>query len=189
MDFAPMPSQHFGHLGTALSPFDMRHMSSALPDYSQQRYIQSQPQHQFSQSPSVDPNLAYSSFPNQPFTGHSSGHFASQPPQPQLQRGYPGYNTNMQNNPSEMQSRGQIYMPQQQMGYGVNIPQQPQYPSFAGHQGQYGQIPMSGYQTRMGGSYQMPRLQVESPHMASGNPLHTQQPYGTIISIRCLNSC
>lgn len=187
-----MPSQHFGHLGTALSPYDMRHMSNVLPDYPQQRYGPSQPQLHISQASAVDPSLAYSSYPHQQFPSQSSGQYASQhsqPPQPQLQRGYSGYNTNIQNSSPDTQSRGQMFLPQQQMGYGLNMPHQLQYPTFASQQGQYGQMPMTGYQARMGASYQMPRLQVESPLVASGNTLHSQHPQGMVaITLRLTRS-
>lgn len=184
-----MPSQQFGHLGTALSPFDMRHMSSALPDYSQQRYVQPQLlQHHISQPSAIDPNLAYSSYPHEQFASQSSAQYASQHSQqshPQMQRAYSGYNTSIQSNPADMQSRSQMYLPQQQAGYCGNIPQQPQYPTFIGQQGQYTQMSTAGYQARMGASYQMPRLQVESPHMVPGAALHSQNPQG--MAFRTLN--
>ncbi|KAK5943636.1 hypothetical protein PMZ80_004644 [Knufia obscura] len=179
MEFAPMPSQQFGHMGTAMSPYDMRHLSSALPDYSQQRYVPSQPQPHISQAPTMDQNLAYSSYPHQQFASQHSGQYASQYSQqshPQLQRGYSGYNPNIQSSSSDMQSRSQMYLPQQQMSYSVNMPQQPQYSTFGAQQGQYGQMQTAGHQARMGAPYQMPPLQVESPHTAPGISLQSQHP-------------
>jgi len=178
-----MPSQHMGHFGTALSPFDMRHMSSALPDYPQQRYGPSQPQVHISQASAGDPLLAYSPYSHQQFANQSSGPYAphhSQQSQPPLSRGYPGYNPNIQNSSPDTQSRGQMFLPQQQMGYSLNMPHQLQYPTFVGHQGQYGHMPMNGYQARMGAAYQMPRLQVDSPLMPSGHTLHSQHAQGMI---------
>jgi len=125
MDFAPIPLQHFGPSGTAISPFDMHHMSNALPDISQQRYIQSLPQAQITQASAIDPNLAYSPYSHQQFAGQLSGQYPPQHLQqsyPQLQGVYSCYSTNMQSNPSELQSHSQSYLPQRQMGYSMNRP-------------------------------------------------------------------
>jgi len=187
-----MPSQHFGSLGTAMSPFDMRHMSSALSDYSQHGYVQSQPQAQMTQASAINPNPAYSPYPHQQFASQPSGQYPSQHlhhSHPQLQGGYSGYNTNVQGHSSDLHLRSQNYLTQHQVGYSVNMPQQPPYPAFAGQQGQYGQMPTTGYQARMGTTYQMPRLQVESPYMAPGNPSHSQHHQGMAYEILRLESC
>jgi len=191
MDVALMPSQHFGPPGTAMSPFDTRHMSNALPDFAQQRYIQPLSQAQITQASVMDPNIAYSPYSHQQFAGHSSGQHPPQHLQQlhlQLQRGYSGYSMNIQSSPSDLQSHSQTYLPQQQMGH-MNRPRQPQYPTFAGQQRRYGQMPATRLQSGMDNGHQMPRLQVESPYVSSGNPLNSQQPPGTVFRILSLQSC
>lgn len=178
MEFAPLPTNHFGHLGMAHSPFDMRHMSSVLPDYPP-RYHQSQHQPHVTQPAGVDPAFAYLTFPNQQFAAHLSNQYQSQYPQTLAAQyqGISGYGTNTLGNATDLRaSRGPHYI-QQHTSYNVNMSQQPHYPNFPGQQhSPYGSANVSPYQARTGVAYPVPRLQVESAQMP--RPF-AQSPEGT----------
>lgn len=171
MEFAPLPTNHFGHSGIAQSTFDMRHMSNVLLDYPQ-RYHQSQHPIHVTQATPVDPTFAYLPFPSQQFANHLTNQYQSQYPQTLASqyRGMTGYSTNTTGSISEMHNPGELIYPQQHSSYGANISQQPHYPSFPGQQSTpYGSAAVSPYQTRSGMAYQVPRIQAENVQMASGS--------------------
>lgn len=174
-----MPSQYFGP--PPITPFDMRHMANTLPDYSQPRYNQPQQMHQFTQAPTLDPSYAYSSPPNHQFASQIAGQYMQQFPQnmSSQSRSFSGYNTSMGGTTADLQTRGQMYAPQQHFSYNNSMPQQPQYTNFQGHQpSPYSLMPASSYQHRVGAHYQMPRLQVESAQGTYGMQMYSQSPQG-----------
>lgn len=178
MEFAPLPTNHFGHMGMAQSPFDMRHMSNVLSDYPQ-RYHQSQHQAHVTQAAAVDPTFAYMPFPSQQFANHLTNQYQSQYPQTLASqyRSISGYSTNTAGNVAEVHAaRGLVY-PQQHPSYSVNMSQQPHYPSFSAQQPTpYSSAAVSPYQARTGMAYQVPRLQGENAQMASGPRNLAQYP-------------
>lgn len=174
-----MPSQYFGP--PPITPFDMRHMANTLPDYSQPPYNQAQQMHQFTQAPTLDPSYAYSSPPNHQFASQIAGQYMQQFPQnmSSQSRSFSGYNTSMGGTTADLQTRGQMYTPQQHFSYNNSMPQQPQYTNFQGHQpSPYSLMPASSYQHRVGAHYQMPRLQVESAQGTYGMQMYSQSPQG-----------
>ena len=180
-----MPSQHFGQFMAPISPFDMRHMSNTLPDYSQQHFNQPQRMPQISQASTIDPSYAYSSLPNQQFASQIAGQYAQQYPQHinTQQRSYSGYSPS--NSAADLQSRNQYYTSQQQGIYGGAMPQQPQYPDYQGQQpGAYGQMGGSPYQSRASAPYSMPRLQVDSQNVPQQS---FQSPQGKKCSKKALH--
>lgn len=178
MEFAPLPTNHFGHLGMAHSPFDMRHMSNVLPDYPP-RYHQSQHQSHVTQPAAVDPAFAYMTFPNQQFAAHLSNQYQSQYSQALAAQyqGVSGYSTNTMG--SVTTSRGPHY-PQQHTSYNGTMSQHPHYPNYPGQQpSPYGSANVSPYQARTGVAYPVPRLQVENAQMGAGSRPFGQSPEGT----------
>lgn len=115
---------------------------------------------QFSQGPSMDPNFAYASGPNQQFAHQLANQFTQQYSQNMNipQRQYSGYSTNVASNNVDLQARGQYYNSQQHP-YTTYQTQQPGY---------YGQMSGNQYQQRVGAPYAMPRVQVENVHSAPG---------------------
>lgn len=171
-----MPVQHFGHFGTAPSAFDMRHMSTALPDYTYRH-----PHLYQSQMSQADPQLAYSSFSAQQFAGQFANQMSSQYPlqiNPH-QRPYSTFSGALSGTPPEQSHlQHRIFPTQQQALHHSNLPQQHQYPNFPSQPvGQYGQMAPSAYQSRGGMPYQLPRLQVDNSQIGQsamrygqGNP-------------------
>lgn len=169
MEFASLPSQHFGQPMAPIAPFDMRHLNSALPDYSQ-TYNHGQQMPQFSQGSAINSNFAYASVPNEQFASQLANQFAQHYSQNAsvAQRQYSGYSTNMSSSNTDLQARNHYYNSQQPSAY-TGVPTQHQYSGYqAQQQGHYGQMSGSSYQHRIGPPYLMPRVRVDNMHSASG---------------------
>lgn len=180
MEFASLPANHFGHMGMAQSPFDMRHMSNVLLDYPQ-RYHQSQHQSHVTQPSSVDPTFAYLPFSSQQFANHLANQYQSQYPQSLASRyqGMTGYATNTAGNVAELHAPNGLVYPHQRSSYNANMSQQPHYPNYTGQQtSPYGSGGASTYQTRSSIAYQVPRLQAENMQMVAGSRSSAQHPEG-----------
>lgn len=180
MEFAPMPAPHFGP-----HAFDMRHMSTALPDYTYRHphLYQSQIAH----SSNIDPQMAYSSFPAQQFVGQFATQLSSQYPlqiNPH-QRPYSTFAGNLSGTPpAQSHFQHHIFPSQQQITHHPIMSQQPPYPGYPNQPGgQYGQMPASSYQSRGGMPYQMPRLQVDNPQSNPGATRFSQGSQGKLIPI------
>lgn len=181
MEFAPLPANHFGHIGMPQSPFDMLHMSNVLPDYPQ-RYHQSQHHAQTTRPSAIDSSFAFVPFANQQFTSQLANQYQSQYPQSLAShyRSMAGHGTNTTRSVAELHaSSGLVFSQQQPSSYSVAMSQQPHHPNFLGQQSTpYGSAGMLSSYTRPSMVHQPPRLQAENPQMNPNFRGPSQYPEG-----------
>lgn len=168
MKFAPLQQHTFGPSGSAISPYDMRHMSNALAGYPHAQMVQPAPPTQFAHASNVDPNSAYTASSSQQFAGQLPKQYAlhsNQQMNTQVQRNFPGYQHNVPGGSSYPQTREHLYSPQQQFAYGTNLSHMSQPPAFVGQQ--FAQTP-----TRMA----PPRIEVNMPQVGYAGSSIAQIP-------------